>query len=99
MKKLIVKDRKLRSNFKIQEKQYFILKAIFKNSNLFTLARWNAFLKLKTLSETNSKISITNRCLYTINKKRFNTLTPFSRYIFLKLARSGKITGMRKSSW
>jgi len=99
MKKLLVKDKKLRANLNIQEKKYFILKSIFKNLNLFTLLRWNAFLTLKNISRIDSNVAVSNRCVYTINKKRFNNLSPFSRYVFLKLARSGSISGLRKSSW
>ena len=99
MKKLIVKDKKLRLRLKTQEKEYFVLKIIFQNSNLFTLIRWNAYLRLKALGKDNSRISTSSRCLYTINKKRFNTLTPFSRYLFLKKIRSGQFSGIRKSSW
>lgn len=99
MKKLLIKDKKLRLNIKTIEKQQFILESIFKNLNFFNLLRWKAFLKFKNLSKINSKISISNRCLYTINKSRINSTTSFSRHIFLKLIRSGKITGMRKSSW
>ena len=99
MKKLIAKDRKLRLKLKAQEKQFFILKTIFQNSNLFTLIRWNAYLRLKTLGEINSEVSRSSRCLYTINRKRFNALAPFSRYVFLKFIRSGKISGIRKSNW
>ena len=99
MKKLIVKDKKLRSALKKQEKYYFILKSIFQNSNFFTLIRWNAYFRLKVLGETNSKVSISSRCVYTINRKRFNSLAPFSRHVFLKLVQSGKISGMKKSSW
>jgi ribosomal protein S14 len=84
---------------KLIENQHFILKSIFKNFNFFTLVRWNAFLKLKLLTKNNSKVAITNRCLKGVNKKRFNKLTTFSRHIFLKLIRSGSITGMRKASW
>ena len=99
MKKLIVKDKKLRLKLKSQEKQYFVLKTIFQNSNLFALTRWNAYLQLKALGDVNSKVSISSRCVYTINRKRFNALTPFSRYVFLKLIRSGQLSGVRKSSW
>ena len=99
MKKLIIKDKKLRLRLKTQEKQYFVLKAIFQNSNLFTLVRWNAYLRLKDLCETSSKVSISPRCIYTINKKRFSNLAPFSRYIFLRLIKSGKVHGFRKSNW
>jgi len=99
MKKLIEKDKKLRRHIKLLENQYFILRSILKNFNFFVLIRWNAFLKLKILTTNNSKVSMTNRCLQSINKKRFNKLTAFSRHIFLKLIRSGHINGIRKSSW
>jgi len=99
MKKLIVKDRKLRLKLKAQEKQNFVLKTIFQNSNLFVLIRWNAYLRLKILGKANSKVSISPRCLYTVNKKRFNSLAPFSRYVLLKLIRSGQLSGAKKSSW
>lgn len=99
MKKLLEKDKKLRHQIKFIENKHFILKSIFKNFNFFTLIRWNAFLKLKNLTKHNSKVSISNRCLKGINRKRFNKLTTFSRHIFLKLIRSGLITGMQKASW
>ena len=82
MKKLIIKDRKLRVQLKDQEKQCFVLKAIFQNSNLFILTRWNAYLQLKDLSEKSSKVSISPRCVYTMNKKRFSILAPFSNNRF-----------------
>ena len=99
MKKLIAKDKKLRLKLKAQERHYFVLKTIFQNSNLFVLTRWNAYLKLKSLGEVNSKVSISSRCVYTINRKRFNSITLFSRYVFFKLVRSGQLSGIRKSSW
>lgn len=99
MKKLIEKDKKLRNYLKEIEKKHFILKAIIKNFNFFILIRWNAFLKLKFLSCNISKSSLTNRCLNSVNKKRFNKLTGFSRHIFLKFIRFGFISGIRKSSW
>ena len=99
MKKLKEKDKKIRFNFNKIEKQHFILKSIFNNLNFFVLIRWNAFLKLKNLTSGNSKISTTYRCLNSCNKKRFNKLTTFSRNTFLKLIRSGHISGMQKSTW
>ena len=99
MKKILEKDKKICLKFKTIEKQHFILKAIFKNFNYFVLIRWNAFLKLKTLTINSSKVSISNRCLYTNNKKRFNKLTTFSRHVFLKQIRSGNIIGIQKASW
>lgn len=99
MKKLLEKDKRLRLNIIKDESQSLVLKSIFKNLNLFTLIRWNAFIKLHNLSIKNNKNALTNRCLHSISKKRFNKLTNFSRYIFLKLIRSGQINGVRKSSW
>ena len=100
MKKLLIKDKKLRLGIIKTENRHLILKSIFKNLNFFTLIRWNAFIKLHNLSKNNgNKNLLVNRCLYTVNKKRFNKLTNFSRHVFLKLIRSGQINGIKKSSW
>jgi len=99
MKKLINKDNKLRFCVYYNEKKHFILKLIFKNSNFFTLIRWSALVKLELFIRNNSKISTVNRCLLTINKKRFNKLTVFSRHVFLKLIQEGFLINIKKSSW
>jgi ribosomal protein S14 len=99
MKKLIVKDKKARNFLVTAENKHFVLKSIIKNFNFFILVRWNAFLKLNILTQNTSKVSITNRCLASINKKRFNKLTGFSRHVFLKIVRSGAVNGIKKSSW
>jgi ribosomal protein S14 len=98
MQKLLEKDKKLRIKNLRTEINYIILKSIFKNLNFFTLIRWNAFIKLQNLS-SNNKYAIINRCVFSVNKKRFNKLTNFSRHIFLKLIRNGQIHGIKKSSW
>lgn len=99
MKKLFVRDKKLRDLFLQHEKKKIILKTIFQNSNLFILLRWNAFLRLRRFGAIGSFISFSNRCIYTINKKRLNKTSLFSRHVLLKLIRSGKMTGITKSSW
>lgn len=100
MRKLLEQDKKKRLNIKELEIKSLILKSIFKNLNFFTLTRWNAFLKLRNLSsDYKTKSSLTNKCLYSVNKKRYNKLTNFSRHIFLKLIRSGQISGFKKSTW
>lgn len=99
MKKLLEKDKKSRSNIFETELSILILKSIFKNLNYSLLIRWNAFLRLEDLISKGNKVVLSNRCLITTNKKRFNKLTNFSRHIFLKLIRSGQIHGMRKSNW
>lgn len=99
MKKLLLKDKRLRFSVKRVEKQRFVLKSILKNSKLFLLIRWNAFLKLITLINSISSIKFSSRCFYTVSRKKFNKLTVFSRYIFLKAIRFGKLYGIKKSSW
>jgi ribosomal protein S14 len=99
MQKLLQKDIKLRNRILLNETKHFILKSIVKNFNFFILIRWNAFLKLKELTQNSSKVSIVNRCLSSVNKKRFNRLTSFSRHIFLKSIRKGFVYGVKKSSW
>ena len=73
MQKLIIKDKKLRLNFKKEEKYYFILRLIFQNSNLFMLIRWNAYLFLKAIGEISSKVSTLSRCLYTMGDMKVCT--------------------------
>lgn len=99
MKKLLSKDKNRLQHISLIENKCFILKSIVKNFNYFNLLRWSAFLKLKTLTQKTSKVSVTNRCLFTINKKRFNKLTGFSRHVFLKTIRLGAVNGIKKSCW
>ena len=99
MKKLFAKDQESRKTIKQLELEHFILKQISKNSNFLKTIRWNALHQLSNMSRKSSKTVITNRCVQTINKKTFNKFTKFSRTVFLKLVKSGYISGMRKSSW
>jgi ribosomal protein S14 len=99
MKKLFAKDRENRKTIKQFELEHFILKQILTNSNFLKTTRWNALSRLYGLSNKSSKTYVSNRCVQTINKKTFHKFTSFSRTVFLKLAQSGYISGMRKSSW
>lgn len=99
MQKLKRKDKKLRIQVEKTNKNYFVLKSIFQNSNFFTLIRWNAFLQLTNLYGKKSRVSLVNKCIYTNNKKRLNKITKFSRHVFLKQIRFGKINGAQKASW
>lgn len=99
MKKLFAKDKKNRQVVKKLELKRFILKQISTNYNFLKTIQWNASLKLSNLSKKSSKTVISNRCLKTINKKTFHKFTNFSRMIFLKLAKLGNISYLRKSSW
>jgi ribosomal protein S14 len=99
MKKLFAKDRENRKLIKETELQRFILKQISTNSNFLKTTKWNALYKISSLSKKSSKTVLSNRCVKTINKKTFHKFTNFSRTVFLKLVKSGHISGMRKSSW
>ena len=99
MKKLFAKDRKNRKATKQLELKRFILKQISTNSNFLKTLRWNALNKLSSMQKTGSKTIISNRCVQTVNKKTFHKFTNFSRTVFLKLTKSGYISGLRKSSW
>lgn len=98
MKKHIRKDRKIRMRFNNQEMNSFILKSIIQNENLSLIAKWNAMLKLSSLSKNKNRY--VNRCILTSRKAKFNRfLKKFSRLSFLKLARLGVVSGLKKSSW
>jgi len=99
MKKLFAKDKENRKTIKRLELEHYILKQISTNSNFLKTIRWNALYKLSEISKKGTKTRISNRCIQTINKKTFHKFTNFSRTVFLKLVKSGYISGMRKSSW
>lgn len=99
MKKLFAKDKENRRTVKQLELQHFILKQISMNSNFLKTVRWNAIYKLSDFNKQGSKTVLSNRCVKTINKKTFHKFTNFSRTVFLKLIKSGQISGIRKSSW
>lgn len=99
MKKIIAKDIDTRKKVKQFELEHFILKQIYANSNFFKMLRWNALNKLNKSLKHNSKTFISNRCVKTINRKTFHKFSNLSRTVFLKLAKSGLISGLRKASW
>ena len=99
MKKLLEKDKKVRKQIKNLEKKKFILKIILNNENLPYLLRFNASNRLNTIPKNASKTLISNRCIATVNKKKFGKLTHHSRIFFLKLARNKKIHGLAPASW
>jgi small subunit ribosomal protein S14 len=99
MKNLVQKDKRFRSNVKKFERKRLILKSIIKNMYLTDLVKWNAILKLTQLPSNSSKVYVTNRCTLTGRRKYINKFYRFSRIEFLKLARSGNISNLRKSTW
>ncbi len=99
MKKLLEKDKKNRKKVQDIEKKTFILKVLIHNLNLTNLIRFHALNSFHKMDKKTSKVFISNRCINTINKKKFTKFTKFSRIVFLKLARSKKIPGLSKASW
>lgn len=99
MKKLVEKDKKVRKSIKGLEKKKFILKIIQNNLNLPYLLRFNASNDLNIMTKKASKTLVSNRCITTVNKKKFGKLTNYSRIFFLKLAQNRKIFGLTRSSW
>jgi ribosomal protein S14 len=100
MQKQIQKDSNIRKLFTKQELISNILKNLIKNESFSLILKWNAVLKLSNLSINLNKTRFVNRCVLTKRKAKFNkTFKKFSRLSFLRLARSGCIVGLKKSSW
>ena len=99
MIKLRERDKKIRININAFEKKRFVLKLIGQNLNFFSLIRWKAKSQLNILPSRSSKTYLSNLCILTTNKKKFNKLTNFSRIVFLKLVNNKKICNIYKSSW
>jgi ribosomal protein S14 len=97
MKKLYIKDKNLRQNLKNINKKYFLLKIILKNYNIFSLSRIKAVIDLNKLKIYN--VSISDRCIVSFNKKKFNKFVLYSRIILLKKIYKNKVIGFKKSIW
>jgi len=99
MKKQTKKDKKIRRLFNRQELKHIVLKSIVKNENLSLNVKWKAVLKLSNSPRNSKKTRFVNRCVLTNRKAKFNRIfKKFSRLSFLKFARSGNISGLKKSS-
>jgi len=98
MKNQVHKDKNKRNlNSKFENKR-IILKSIAKNNNISKIIRWNSELKLTSLNSNSHKTRIVTRCAFTGRKKKFNPMFRFSRLSFLKFARHGFISGIKKSA-
>ena len=92
-----IQDKILRKNFKDSNKQYFLLKLLLKNFNIFIFTRINVLIFLRQLK--NHHVFMSDRCVISYNKKKFNKFTSFSRMILLKKIYKGEIIGFKKSIW
>ena len=75
------------------------LKAIVRNKKLPLNERFAAQLKLSKLPKNSSKIRIRNRCEITGRPHGVYRKLRISRIALRRMASSGKIPGMTKSSW
>ena len=75
------------------------LKAIIKNKKLPLNERFAAQLKLAKLPKNSSKIRVRNRCEITGRPHGVYRKLRISRVALRRMASSGKIPGMTKSSW
>ena len=99
MKKIIEKDKIIRKKIQTFEKTRLILKSINYNIHFSNLTRWKTNKSLLKIPSKSSKTFVSNKCIYTVNKKKFNKLTNFSRIKFLRLVKSKNISNVYKSSW
>lgn len=100
MQKQIKKDKKIRKLFNQQELNSIILKSMVRNENLSLLVKWNAVSELSNYHKRQAKVRFVHRCILTKRKAKFNrNFKKFSRLSFLRLVRSGVISGLKKSCW
>ena len=98
MKKMLYKDLSKRKIVASIETKKLLLKSIYKNSGIATFVRWKAFNCLINLPKNGNLSRVKYRCIFTGNSSKNNKHYRFSRLMFLKLARSGNISGLRKST-
>jgi len=99
MKYLLEKDKKRRKLINKYELKRLFLKSISFNCNLPVTIRWKAGLKLSELPKDSSKIRLKNRCVLTNRSKGVYSSLKISRIELRNLASTGKISGLKKSSW
>ena len=97
MKKIVKNDRKKRYNFLRKEKNKIVLKSLTHNTNFNKIIRWNAILKISQYLTNSNKLK--KRCFLTGRKNILNKYYRSSRLMFFKFARTGLITGVKKSVW
>lgn len=99
MKSVIQKDKKRRNLVYKFESTNFIFKSLVKNTSLKPSLRHTASLHLFNCSSNIFKTRLVNRCIVTSRKSKLYNSFRFSRLYFLKIARQGLISGLKKSSW
>jgi small subunit ribosomal protein S14 len=99
VKYLLEKDKKRRELIGKYELQRMSLKSILSNCNLPVTFRWKAGLKLSKLPKDSSKTRLKNRCILSNRSRGVLGSFRISRIELRILSGSGKISGLKKSSW
>lgn len=99
MKQALEKDKKKRKNYYKNEKKRVCLKSLSSNRNLPDFLRWKSSFALSAFSKTVSPLRIKNRCILTGRSRSILSSYRLSRLAFQRLAKEGKIVGLRKASW
>lgn len=99
MKKIYYKEKRASLLQLKYEDTRVLFKSIFQNQYLPYTVRWNCLLSLSQLPASSLKHRIVGRCFLSKHRKKFNFLFKFSRLVFLRLVRSGQISGLHKCVW
>ena len=91
-------NRRIKLSNKFYEKRAK-LKKIIMNKKLSFEERFKAQQKISNLPRNSAKIRVRNRCEITGRPHGYYRKLKMSRIALRKLASSGKIPGMTKSSW
>jgi len=99
MKSTVQKDIKKRKLVYSFEDKVFILNHLNTNARLKTSIRLSITLRLFNLSSNSFQNRLVSRCIFTSRKSKLHKNFRFSRLFFLKAARLGLISGLKKSKW
>ena len=92
------KDQRIRENYFLNEKKYFLLKLVQSNQLTPFEIRLKTNKKLNKLTH-NSKSKIRNRCLITNRGRSIYRPFNLTRHQFKLHATNGDLIGVKKSSW
>jgi small subunit ribosomal protein S14 len=95
----IERDKKRRKLFFKYELKRLQLKTIANNQYLPKEIRFTSQVQLAELPKNSSSVQIKNRCVITGRPRAVYKLFKISRIKLRELALSGKLPGVRKSSW
>lgn len=97
MNKHAYKDLQKRKSVLTSETKQIILKSIKKNEKLVKATRWNASITLTDKQIPTFPVQLKKRCIVTGRKNILNKNYRLSRLSFLRYARNGLISGLKKS--